>query len=391
MMRFKVIKRPPAHRCSTEIQMKRLSPIPDRINIKTIFPLGIWVLLAFLVSGCGQMRYLSKLGWRQASISFRSIPIQEVLEEGRFTPEIQEKIRLIQEIKRYGEEEIGLKKTENYLRYFEVKGPVVYVVTASEKDQLKLKNWWYPIIGRVTYKGFFSKQEAIKEVKALEEKNYDTCLQPAAAYSTLGWLKDPIFSSMLKGSPGALANLILHEMTHATVYFKGRTNVSEQIATFVGNRGAIDFLSKRYGPESEEVLQAVREQEDDLLFSQWIDQAYEQLSRFYGQALPKEEKLREREGIFQTLQESFVEMRPRFKTECYRSFESRPLNNAILLAYRQYVHRLGIFERLYAELGCDLRKLIGLMEQIRSSGEDPAVALDCWMKERKITASSSPR
>lgn len=344
-----------------------------------------------LLTGCSKVFYVSKLGWHQAHISFHSLPIQEVLRDEQVDPEVQEKIRFIQRVKTYGEEKLGLKKTKSYSRFYEIKGPILYVLTASRKDALKLVNWSFPVVGKVTYKGFFTREGALKEKGRLDQSDYDTYLQPSGAYSTLGWLKDPIFSSMLKWDEGTLANVILHEMAHSTVYFKGKTDLNEQMATFIGNRGAIDFLTERYGPGSKEVLWATQGQEDDLFFSKWVDQAYERLSIFYGQRISREEKLKEREKVFQALQEEFGEIKSRFKTDGHRHFDQIPLNNAVLLAHRQYFHRLETFQRLYEYLGGDLRRVVGLMREIRVSGEDPSAYLDRWMKERRLTVFSSLR
>ena len=353
--------------------------------MKTI-PVPFFLIPALLLlTGCSKVLYISGLGWHQTRISFHSVPIQEVLSDEQAAPEVQEKIRFIQEVKRYGEESVGLNRSKNYSRFYEVKGPVLYVVTASEKDQLKLYHWSFPIVGKVTYKGFFTKKGALREKRDLDKRGYDTFLRPSEAYSTLGWLKDPIFSSMVKWDDGTLANLILHEMAHATVYFKGNTDFNEQMATFIGNQGAIDFLAKRYGSESQEVLMAVESQEDDLLFSQWVDQAYQRLATFYNQAISREEKLKGREEIFLSLQEEFREMQPRFKTKGYRNFDQIPLNNAALLAHRQYFHRLENFERLYEYLGRDLRRMVEKMKEIRASEEEPGVYLDRWMKEHGLT------
>jgi predicted aminopeptidase len=344
-----------------------------------------------LLTGCSKVLYVSNLGWHQAHISFHSVPIQEMFEDERLDPEVQEKIRFIQEVKRYGVERLGLKKRKSYSRVYEVKGPILYVVTASQKDQLKLHSWSFPIVGKVTYKGFFTQEGALKEKRGLDERGYDTYLHPSEAYSTLGWLKDPIFSSMLKWDRGTLTNLILHEMAHATVYFKGKTDLNEQMATFIGNQGAIDFLTERYGSGSKEVLRAIQSQEDDLLFSRWIDQVCERLSTFYGQAISWEEKVRGREEIFRSVLKEFGEMKSRFKTDGHRHFGQIPLNNAVLLAHRQYFHRLETFQKLYEYLGGDLRRVVGLMREIRVSGEDPSAYLDRWMKERRLTVSSSLR
>jgi predicted aminopeptidase len=344
-----------------------------------------FVSLSFM--GCGNLLYLSRLGWHQSSISFHSVPIEEILKKGEVDQEAKEKIRFIQEVKRYGEEKLGLRTTESYSKYFEVKGPVLHVITASKKDCLQLYRWNFPITGKVTYKSFFTEKGVLKEKQFLETKGYDTFIQQAGAYSTLGWLKDPIFSSMLQWEEDALANLILHEMTHTTIYFKGQTDFNEQLATFVGNRGAIDFLTEKYGKESKEVMEAVHNQEDDLLFSRWIDQACQRLSDFYSEEISRDEKIKGRGKIFSSLKEDFKKIS--FKTDCYKNFEKLDLNNAVLLAYRRYIHHLENFQALYEYLGNDLRKTIEFFKKIQASKEEASSYLERWMKEKGISVPAS--
>jgi predicted aminopeptidase len=328
-----------------------------------------FLLIFFLLSstGCGDLLYLSRLGWHQGYISFHSVPVEELLKDKETNPLTKEKIRFIQEVKRYGEERFGLRETGNYLRFFEVKGPVLNVITASERDRLKLYSWDFPIVGKVTYKSFFTEGEARKEKRFLERNGYDTFLQQVEAYSTLGWLKDPIFSSMLEWNESTLTNIILHEMTHATIYFKDRTDFNEQLATFVGNQGTIDFLTERYGPGSKEVREAILSQEDDLLFSRWTDQACQQLSAYYSKEISREEKLRGREALFRSIHESFQEVKERFKTTGYQDVEKVKLNNAVLLAYRRYSCHLEKFEALYRSLGRDLRRVIEYFKKIKAT------------------------
>jgi predicted aminopeptidase len=335
---------------------------------RSLKPILFLTLVSLSLTGCGDLLYLSKLGWHQSSISYQSVPVQEVLDKKDLGHEAKEKIHLIQEVKRYGEERLGLKKTKSYSSYFEVKGPLLQIITASEKDRLRLYRWSFPITGKVTYKGFFTREDILKEKRSLEANGYDTFVQQASAYSTLGWLKDPIFSSMLRWDEASLANLILHEMTHATVYFKGQTDLNEQIATFVGNQGAIDFLTEKYGRESVEVVEAVHCQEDDFVFSRWIDQACQKLSDFYAQEISREEKLRGREELFHHLREDFRETKVSFKTESYKNFEKVDINNAVLLAYRRYVHRLDRFRTLHEQSGRDTRKVVEYFKAIRVSG-----------------------
>lgn len=339
-----------------------------RRSLKIFLP-----LLCFLLTGCGNLFYFSKLGWHQSFITFQSVPVQEALRDETLEDEAKKKIHIIQEVKRYGEEGLGLRRTGSYTKFFEVKRPVLYVITASEKDRLHLHHWNFPIIGRATYKSFFTLKGVLKEKESLEKKGYDTYLQQAAAYSTLGWLKDPIFSTMLKWDEPTLANIILHEMAHATVYFKGETDLNEQLATFIGNQGAINFLTEKYGSGSKEVALAIDYQGDDLLFGRWIDQAYKRLSKFYDQPVSREEKVGGREEIFQSVQEKFTEMQDQFKTDCYKGFARKKLNNAALMAYRRYLHRLDRFEALYERLGKDLKRVVEFFKEIKFSGDERAL------------------
>jgi predicted aminopeptidase len=352
--------------------------------MKSLKWLSTLFVLFISTAGCGKLLYISKLGWHQTFITLRSIPIQEVLDDEKVDDGTKEKISLIQEVKHYGEERLGLRATKSYSTFFETKGPVLNVVTASEKERLHLYHWNFPIVGRVTYKSFFTREDALEEKHLLDRRGYDTFLQEAAAYSTLGWLRDPIFSSMLVWDEAALANLILHEMAHATVYFKGETDFNEQIATFIGNRGAIGFLINKYGPGSKEVVEAIHSHEDDLLFSEWVDQACRQLSTFYDQEISRDEKLKGREELFLSIMESFKELKERLQTDCYKNVETVRLNNAVLLAYRRYVHHLERFEALYDYFGRDLRKVIEFLKEVRASRENPSSFLERWMKKRRL-------
>jgi len=354
-------------------------------------PCLVLALLTLLLTGCGDLFYFSKMGWYQGSVHFHSVSVKDLLEDAGTEAQAKEKIRFIQEVKHYGEKRLGLTATENYTTFVEVKGPILYVVSACEKDRLKPYSWSFPIIGRVTYKSFFTQVDAVNEKTLLDGRGYDTYTQRAGAYSTLGWLKDPILSSMLEWDRAPLANLILHEMTHGTIYIKGHTDFNEQAATFVGNQGSINFLTEKYGADSKEVAFARRLQEDDLLFGRWIDQACRRLTDFYEKDIPKAEKVKGREAIFQSIKEEFKEIKPRLQTDTYSNFERVPLNNAVLLSYHRYIHRLSSFGPMYDYLDRDLGRVVDFFKRIQESEEDPSAYLERWMQAKGIIVPASQR
>ncbi len=341
---------------------------PPLFALRSLKLLLFLVSILMLLAGCGNALYLSKLAWHQGSITYHRIPVQEVLRDEDTDSKTKEKIRLIQEVKRFGGERLGLGGTKNYSQFVDVKGPVLYVVTASDQDRLQLHTWSFPIVGTVTYKGFFTEEEALEEERFLKGKGFDTLVQRVGAFSTLGWLKDPIFSPMLKWDDSILANVILHEMTHATVYWKGQTDFNEQVATFVGNRGAIDFLAGKYGPTSRAAVEAAHFQEDEIVFARWLDQSCQRLSDYYAREIPRDEKLKGREEVFRSIKKGFHGLRSQFKTDYYRDFEKVDLNNAVLLAYHRYMIHLEKCEILYERLGGDTRKVVEYFKTMQTSG-----------------------
>lgn len=346
---------------------------------------SLWVLL----NGCGDLFYFSKMGWYQGSVHFHSVSVEDLLNDAGTDAEAKEKIRFIQEVKRYGEKRLGLTATNNYTTFVENKGPILYVISASEKDRLKPYSWSFPVIGQVAYKSFFTREDAVNERTVLDSRGYDTFTQRAGAYSTLGWLKDPILSSMLEWDHAPLANLILHEMTHSTIYIKGHTDFNEQAATFIGNQGSIHFLTERFGADSKEVVFARQLQEDDLLFGRWIDQACRRLTDFYEKDIPKAEKVKGREAIFQSIKEEFKGIKPRLRTDTYSNFDRIPLNNAVLLAYHRYIHRLSSFGPVYDYFDRDLGVVVAFFKWIQASKENPSAYLERWMGAKGVIVPAS--
>ena len=88
-------------------------------------------------------------------------------------------------------------------------------------------------MGRVPYLGFFRRKDAEPWIRRLENQGYETYIRTAGAYSTLGWFEDPVLPGMLKWSDYRLADTVLHELAHATVWIKGSVKFNESFASFV--------------------------------------------------------------------------------------------------------------------------------------------------------------
>ena len=119
--------------------------------------------------------------------------------------------------------------------------------------------WWFPVVGNMPYLGFFDLEKARAEKEKWVQKDLDVIIGRADAYSTLGWFQDPVTRNLLQGSQVDLAETILHEMTHTTLYVKGQGAFNEGLAVLVGKVGTHRFMEKTYGPSHPLTIQAIKE------------------------------------------------------------------------------------------------------------------------------------
>ncbi|KAA0988953.1 aminopeptidase [Dyadobacter aurulentus] len=214
--------------------------------------LGIILLLSIFYYDVLSYGFMQARG--QISILMNVEQVDEILADPNFPDSLKRRVRLIQEIKQFGVDSLGLSPSENYTTFYNQHGrPLIWLITASERYKIAPHEFHFPIVGTFPYKGFFDSTRAAYEERELIKKGLDTDVGNVSAWSTLGYLKDPILSSMLKRKDGNLANLILHELTHGTLFVKNNLELNENLASFVGDQGAIRFLRYKYGAESAEM------------------------------------------------------------------------------------------------------------------------------------------
>lgn len=272
------------------------------------------------------------------------VPIDEALKDPSFTEAEKKKLRLTMDVRIFAEETLGLRTGGNYSSFVKLKQPyVTYVVSAAPKWELKHHLWSFPLIGSVPYKGYFVEADAKKEEENLKEENLDTYLRGVSAYSTLGWFKDPLLSSMLRYQETDLVNTLIHETVHATMYIKSNADFNERLAVFLGNWGTELYYKSKEGPESKTVEKIHRENIDEKIFAEFISKEIDLLGKWYQNVTEKEEPLRKKR--FREIQDRFqTEVKPRLSEKSYEQFTKVELNNARLLIYKTYLQDLSHFQ-----------------------------------------------
>lgn len=316
------------------------------------------LLMILPLTGC-QISYLFQAAAGEFRFLYHAVPVEEVLQQDSLPAEEKRRLALVSRIKNFGENEIGLKKSDNYETINLKDQSPVYTVSASPKDKLALMTWWFPVAGHVPYLGFFDLEDASKERDSLLAKDLDTFVGRAEAYSTLGWFKDPLSLHLIQGSDLNLVETILHEMTHTTLYVKGQGEFNEGLAQLVGKRGALLFLEQTFGPSHPATVGAQDSIHDEVLFSSFLVSLLSELDALYkDEQIAYELKLSERQKIFARRMEKFNEVKEQMRTRRFANFGQPGLNNAYLMSVALYHRHYGLFEAVLAQKGNSLREFL---------------------------------
>lgn len=325
--------------------------------------------------------YISRAAIEEARILSRRQPIARVVADSSPTSKTdaatRAKLGLVVAARTFAVDSLGLKAGKSFTAYSRLdRDTLVLVLSAAYRDRLERKTWWFPVVGRFPYKGFFNFEEAKKTAIQLRADGFDVTLGASSAFSTLGWFNDPLVSTTVAMDSISLANTIIHELLHNTYFAKGRVPFNESFASFVGGRGAEHFFRARGDTAS--LRRAEDDWQDDLLLGAfWARLSHEIDSVF--DALPADAKaarIAARDTVYAHGRQRLVDsVGPLLKGYPRGWVERVPLNNAVLLSRRVYAEGLDRFDSVYVAEGRDLRKAIERIierEKVRDDSIKPA-------------------
>jgi predicted aminopeptidase len=295
-----------------------------------------------LLSSC----YVGSEGTRYLSIISKAVKLDRALADPKTKPETRLLIERAQKARSFAVAELGLKDTRNYKSIVTLDSDrLATVVQACAELSFDRYLWSYPVVGKMPYRGYFDETDAKKEAERLKKQGFDAIARPVDAFSTLGWFADPLFSFMSSYGEADVADLVIHEMTHATVFLKGRapaggddpSQFNEELATFMGRRGALLFLEREYGADSPELRDARDGYADAAAFSSFLSGTAKELEKVYASGANDEDKRRGKAEVIAARAEEFArDYATLFKGDRYKGFPMAKIDNAYLDLYRLY-------------------------------------------------------
>ncbi|MCP4667727.1 MAG: aminopeptidase [Deltaproteobacteria bacterium] len=341
--------------------------------------IGLLLLMVLFLPGC-RLTYLFHAAKGQFRLLYGAIPVEEALQQDALSREQKGRLRLVAGIKAFGEKRLGLKKSRSYETVYLKSSQVpAYCVSACSKDSLTPVTWWFPIVGDMPYLGFFDLIRAREEKKELIKKDLDVIIGMADAYSTLGWFRDPVTLNLIKGSTMELVEIILHEMTHTTLYVKGQASFNEGLANLVGKTGALVFLRQTFGPTHPFTMEARKSIEDERIFSSFLASLLKRLEALYGSSMAYRDKLEQRKKIFSQALQDYQGLKDRFQTDRFLFFGSRGLDNAYLMSVGLYHRHFHAFEAILEKKGHSIKEMLAFLSDMAADDGDMLGRAKAWL------------
>jgi len=301
----------------------------------------------------GQLRYLRD---------------REILDEER-VERLSERERSGLELLRRAQEfgtSLGLASSHSYRHVVDRdRDSAVRVVVAAPRHRLEAVSWWFPIVGRITYRGYFDPSRAREFAAGLSARGLDTYVRPALMYSTLGYFDDPIPLAVLRWPEVDLVDVAIHELVHETTFVAGNSDYNEALASFIGMQGTLAFFED----DAEKRAGAERVFRDRVQFAQLIAALSEEIRALYAHIDTPNEAVEARGEVFRRYQQRVFPSLD-WQTRRHDGFAALELSNAYLVAQGTYTRLLPCFERQLAGLDGDLPAFIAT--HLESPG-----SLDC--------------
>ena len=307
----------------------------------------------------------------QLAILWNARPVEEVMSDPLTPDSLKQKIILVQKVRKFAIDSLGVNDSDSYRTLYDQRGkPVLWVVTACEPFSLEDKKWSFPIIGTFSYKGFFNHDKALALREELKQQGYDTGIRTVSAWSTLGFFDDPIMSNLLFRTEGSVANTIVHELTHATVFVKDNLKFNENLASFVGDKGARAFLRHEYGERSAPYQAYEAYRSDREKYTEHMLRGTNQLDSLY-QTITAEtdsiKKARQKEALIRQIikQADTLNLQSaRYRKQLVRLQQKELPNNTFFKAFVRYRGETDSLEQAFAtRANGDIRLYIAQLKE----------------------------
>lgn len=325
-----------------------------------------------VLSGC----YVVQAAQGQWQLLSQRQPLDAVIADDARPQSLRIQLEELRAAREFAVRELGLPDNASYRSYADIGRPfVVWSVVAAPEFSVEPRQWCFPVVGCVAYRGYFRESSARAFAAGLRRRGYDVSVGGVPAYSTLGRFDDPVLSSMLRyGTTESVATLF-HELAHQVVYIADDTAFNEAFAVTVEQAGLARWLESRGRGAELERWHARRARQEEFL--RLVRTARADLKALYAEPIAVTAKRERKQARLDLLRADLESLAARFgSTEGMRAWLAEGLGNAQLASVATYWDCVPGFERELAALDGDLRRFYARVAELgRLPREDRALRL----------------
>lgn len=328
--------------------------------IKPIF----LILAALTVSACSSFGYYLDLMEGHSELLEKRKPIKDILADKSTDQKLRKLLEKSQKIRNFASKSLNLPENDSYRMYADLKRRyAVWNVIAAKEFSIKPKKWCFLFVGCLSYRGYFSKSDAIAYSKALKKEGYDVYVAGANAYSTLGWFDDPLLNTMMYKSEARRAGIIFHELAHQVLYIDDDSAFNEAFATTVEQEGIKRWMLKNRKNNDYETYLADKKRDSE--FNLLLRETRGELKNLYQEKLSDKIKREKKADIFSLMQKEYTKLKVKWGGyKAYDKWMSQEINNSHLLLISTYHELVPVFKALLKKENNNMDSFYLVVEEI---------------------------
>lgn len=334
---------------------------------------------ATLAAGCDTLGYYYQSVGGHLGVMAKAESLDDAIAAAQAANDarLAQRLVLARQMRDYASRELKLPDNGSYRRYANLHRPyVVWSVFATPELSMELRKWCFPIVGCITYRGYYDQKEAERYAGDLRRDGLETYVAGIPAYSTLGYFDDPLLNTFVYQPEGELARLIFHELAHQVVYVRNDTAFNESFATAVEMAGVERWLAQQGSPDARASYQIYDNRRRE--FRAMLLGTRDKLVTLYRSPLDEAAKREGKARIFRELREDYARKRSEWGNYSgYDRWFDQPLTNAHLAAVATYQQWVPAFTALLAQTGGNWEKFYA---EARRLGDLPAAERDAALR-----------
>lgn len=312
-------------------------------------------LVAVASCGCEALVFYGRSAAGHCAIMARSRSNKEVLAARDSSAELRGRLELVERLRGFATERLALPGGESYGIYAALpREHVVWVLYAAPEFSLEPVSWSYPVVGRLDYRGFFSLEQADEAARELRARGLEVCVGGVDAYSTLGWLHDPVLSTFIGYGEADLAETLFHELAHRRVFRAGDTAFNECFASVVAEEGVKRWFAEQ--GRGRELRDYVERLERRRQFQREVERARDRLARLYASGRSPAAMRSGKAAVMEGLSAGCRDLRRRWGGRGLEGWTAGGINNGHLVSVQLYQDRMPELRRVLEECGGDLER-----------------------------------